>query len=104
MPCSKASGQYHSVKGTIVETIGDLTGASSWKQSGQEEHAAGEAEHNAAKAKGFAEGTANRVSGKVDNVIGAVTGNEERQAKGKSMILFRNRSNVFDRQGSREGG
>lgn len=36
---SKTTGQYHSAKGTVVEAVGNLTGAQSWQQSGQQEHA-----------------------------------------------------------------
>ena len=36
---SKATGQYHSAKGTVVEAVGNLTGAETWQQSGKEEHA-----------------------------------------------------------------
>jgi len=35
---SKATGQYHSAKGTAVEAVGNVTGAQSWQQSGKQEH------------------------------------------------------------------
>jgi uncharacterized protein YjbJ (UPF0337 family) len=79
---SKTSGQFHSAKGTVVETIGNLTGATSWQQSGKQEHAEGEAEYNAAQAKGYAEGTVDRAAGKKDSVVGAVTGDRSQEAQG----------------------
>ena len=79
---SKASGQFHSTKGNVVEAVGNLTGATSWQQSGKEEHAKGEAEYKAAQAKGYAEGTKDRVVGKKDAVVGAVTGDRQQEAEG----------------------
>lgn len=37
----------------------------------------------AAEAKGYAEGTVDRVSGVYDQVAGAITGNDSREASGK---------------------
>ncbi|KAL1937916.1 hypothetical protein VTO73DRAFT_12666 [Trametes versicolor] len=79
---NKSTGQYHSTKGTAVETIGDLTGAQSWAQSGQQEHAAGEAEYDAAQAQGYVQGTKDRVGGRKDAVLGAVTGDRQQEATG----------------------
>ncbi|KAI4517393.1 hypothetical protein K525DRAFT_145306, partial [Schizophyllum commune Loenen D] len=44
----------------------------------------GEGEYNAARAKGYAEGTADRITGKKDNIVGAVTGDSSQQAAGQA--------------------
>ena len=79
---SKTTGQFHSTKGNLVETVGNLTGATSWQQSGKEEHARGEAEYKAAQAKGYAEGTGDRAKGIKDSVVGSVTGDQVQQTEG----------------------
>lgn len=65
-----------------------MTGATSWQQSGKEEHAAGEAEYKAAQTKGYAEGTKDRIGGKKDNIIGAVTGDRSQEVQGMYLEPF----------------
>ncbi|KAG5350678.1 hypothetical protein E4T56_gene16577 [Termitomyces sp. T112] len=79
---SKTSGQFHSVKGNVVEGVGNMTGNTSWQQSGKQEHAAGEAETKSAQTKGYAEGTKDRIGGKKDAVVGAVSGDRSQQTQG----------------------
>ena len=86
---SKASGQYHSLKGTVVETVGDVTGEKSWSESGKQEHATGESEYKAAQAKGYAEGTLDRLGGKKDAVVGAVSGDREQEVSGVYPLSIR---------------
>jgi uncharacterized protein YjbJ (UPF0337 family) len=62
--------------------IGNLTGATSWQKSGKEEHTTGEAEYNAAQAKGYVEGTSDRIQGYKDSVVGAITGDKTQQTQG----------------------
>jgi hypothetical protein len=62
--------------------VGDVTGAKSWTESGKQEHASGETEYNAARAKGYAEGTLDHLGGKKDTVVGAVAGDREQEASG----------------------
>ncbi|KIJ36771.1 hypothetical protein M422DRAFT_260862 [Sphaerobolus stellatus SS14] len=60
---SKTAGEYHSMKGTFVGSVSVIISLS------EKEHAAGEAEYNAARAKGYAEGTADRIGGKKDSIV-----------------------------------
>ncbi|KAI0923568.1 hypothetical protein AcV5_009071 [Taiwanofungus camphoratus] len=85
---NKTTGQYHSLKGTAVETIGDLTGSASWKQSGKDEHAQGEEEYTAAQAKQYAEGAVDRLAGKKDTIIGAITGDRQQEMSGEPRLLL----------------
>ena len=64
-----------------------MTGSTSWQQSGKEEHVSGEAEYDAAQAKGYAEGLKDRVGGYKDSVVGAFKGDEAKQVAGKTITI-----------------
>jgi len=73
--------------GKVEETIGNITGAESFKTSGQERRAQGDTEHREAQAQGYAEGTKDRLVGKKDQVAGAVTSDSSQETAG--MLAFR---------------
>ncbi|GAA5976388.1 hypothetical protein JCM11641_005998 [Rhodosporidiobolus odoratus] len=75
-------GNVNSLAGTAKATVGDAIGIASLSQSGNEQRAAGNAEYKAAQVQGYAEGTADRLGGKIDRVVGAVTGDKEKEASG----------------------
>jgi len=51
---------------------------------------------NAAKAKGYAEGTKDRAGGYMQNVAGAVTGDKEQQARGKTIDVLSGGHTQYD--------
>ncbi|GAA6061311.1 hypothetical protein JCM10212_005425 [Sporobolomyces blumeae] len=79
---SKAMGNVNSYVGGAIATVGDATGIESLSQSGHEQQAKGDAEYAAAQVQGYAEGTADRIGGKIDRVVGAVTGDQAKEAEG----------------------
>ncbi|KAL1746655.1 hypothetical protein HDZ31DRAFT_81040 [Schizophyllum fasciatum] len=80
---SKTSGQFHEKKGSMKETIGNALGLGGTADRGRMEHAEGKGEYNAARAQGWVEGTGDRVTGKKDSVVGAVTGDRSQQHSGE---------------------
>jgi uncharacterized protein YjbJ (UPF0337 family) len=100
----QTTGQYNSLVGGIKEAVGDTTGYTGLAQAGREQKAAGDAEITAARAEGYGsssdiaplpasrvdaeaasvQGTADRLGGKVDHVMGAITGDSAREASGKA--------------------
>jgi uncharacterized protein YjbJ (UPF0337 family) len=66
--------------------IGNVTGQKDWQRDGQAEHRRGEAEYDAARAKGFVEGVGDRISGKKDAVLGALKGDKSQQIQGEHTI------------------
>jgi uncharacterized protein YjbJ (UPF0337 family) len=72
---------YYKILNDVFQ-VGDLTGATSWQQSGRQEHFAGEAEIQAAQAKDYIQGTLDHAQGKLDSIIGAVAGDRSREVHG----------------------
>jgi len=81
---SKVTGNYNSIAGGIKETVGSYTGYTDLEQSGAQQKRDGDAEYQAAQAQGYAEGTVDRASGKVDHVVGAVTGDKQQEMSGSA--------------------
>ncbi|KAH9814380.1 putative Hmp1-mismatch base pair and cruciform DNA recognition protein [Melampsora americana] len=81
---SKLSGNYNSIVGGLKEQVGSALGNQNLQTSGSEQKATGDAEYKAAQAEGYVEGTKDRVGGKVDNILGAVTGDKSKQLDGQA--------------------
>ncbi|ORY83584.1 hypothetical protein BCR35DRAFT_303465 [Leucosporidium creatinivorum] len=81
---SKINAAWNSTVGSIKETYGAAVGASGLEAAGRDQAAQGEVESNAAQAQAYAEGTADRLGGKLDRVVGAVTGDIEQQQAGEA--------------------
>ncbi|KAJ7614225.1 hypothetical protein DFH06DRAFT_1484348 [Mycena polygramma] len=60
-----------------------MTGTTSWQKWGRDKHMAGEAEIQAAEAQALVQGTVDPAHGKMDAVVGAVTGDRARQVEDK---------------------
>ena len=82
-PNSRISGRFHSTKGAVRETVGRTIGWHGLEIRGQAERAAGNAEYNAARTKGYAKATGSRIAGKKDQVLGFATGNGAREGAGE---------------------
>ncbi|KAE9397587.1 mismatched base pair and cruciform DNA recognition protein [Gymnopus androsaceus JB14] len=78
----KTSGNFHSVKGTVVDTIGQAINSTEWQKAGKEEHAKGEAETKAAETEGWIQGTVDQVKGYTKNLVGAATDDKSKQVEG----------------------
>ncbi|KAK9803555.1 hypothetical protein WJX73_009114 [Symbiochloris irregularis] len=90
--CSVAGDEYILLQagcrawaqGQAEKLVGDVTGANDWKASGEKHIAEGNSEVKAAQAKGYAEGTKDRVHGKVQELGGKITGDNSKEAEGKA--------------------
>ncbi|KAL7007262.1 hypothetical protein EMMF5_003101 [Cystobasidiomycetes sp. EMM_F5] len=84
---SKANASYNQTVGSAKQTVGslvDTTLGTDLQQQGQTQYNEGVAEQKAAEAEGYIKGTADRVEGKINNVVGAVTGDRQQQAEGQT--------------------
>ncbi|WVQ71278.1 hypothetical protein IAR50_000804 [Cryptococcus sp. DSM 104548] len=90
---SKTNGQINSIVGTgkvlvgnVIESgyaaVGGSTEPSSFTTEGQKQHDQGEAEITAAQARNYVEGVGDRLEGKKDSIVGAVTGDKTQQTSG----------------------
>jgi hypothetical protein len=64
-----------------------VTGSTNWKESGRNEHTAGESEINVAKTKNWGEGVIDRAVGKKDAVVGSMTSGRSQEVAGELPLL-----------------
>lgn len=68
--------------------MGSVTRSTNLQSSGQQERAQGNTEYEAARSKGYAEGTQDRVGGAKDSVVGSATGDQQQQAQGWLLLVL----------------
>ncbi|QRV75468.1 CsbD domain-containing protein [Ceratobasidium sp. AG-Ba] len=85
MAPSRIGGQFKSVTGSLQRAVGTLVRAHGVAGRGRDRHNRGVAEVQAAKARGYASGTSDRVRGKGHSILGGITGNRKRQARGNAL-------------------
>ncbi|CAE6364306.1 unnamed protein product [Rhizoctonia solani] len=85
MAPSRVRGQIKSVSGSLQRAVGSLVRAHGFAGRGRDRHNRGVAEMQAAKARGYASGTSDRVRGKGHSILGGITGNRRRQARGNAL-------------------
>ncbi|KAG0152316.1 hypothetical protein CROQUDRAFT_649687 [Cronartium quercuum f. sp. fusiforme G11] len=70
--------------GNAKEKLGSMLGYEGLEHSGAQQKCKGDAEYKAAQVEGYAEGTKDRVEGKINNVIGSVTDDKSKQFEGQA--------------------
>ncbi|KAL3158374.1 hypothetical protein ABBQ38_010613 [Trebouxia sp. C0009 RCD-2024] len=80
---SRASGNTKSTIGSIKENVGGLV-SDQWAADGKAQRTEGDAEVEAAKTKGYAEGAGDSLAGGVKKNMAKVTGNDAKQAEGEA--------------------
>jgi uncharacterized protein YjbJ (UPF0337 family) len=81
---SKTSGNAKAAQGAVRENLGKVIGSNEQQMKGAAKREEGNAEHDAAQAKGWMEGAKDNVMGTVKDTIGSLTGNTQQQAEGKA--------------------
>ncbi|KAF8602831.1 hypothetical protein BDV93DRAFT_523689 [Ceratobasidium sp. AG-I] len=85
MAPSRMGGQLKSVSGSVQRAVGTLVRAHGFAGRGRDRHNRGVAEVQAAKARGYASGTGDVARGKGHSILGGITGNRARQARGNAI-------------------
>ncbi|DBB03107.1 hypothetical protein WJX77_004682 [Trebouxia sp. C0004] len=80
---SRAGGNAKSTAGSIKENLGGLV-SDQWAAEGKQQRVEGDAEVEAAKTKGYAEGAGDSLAGGLKKNLHKVTGNDAKQAEGEA--------------------
>ncbi|KAB5589848.1 hypothetical protein CTheo_6708 [Ceratobasidium theobromae] len=82
---SRFRGRMISMSGSLQSAVGTLVRAHGFAGRGRDRHRRGLAEIRAAKSRGYVSGTSDRVRGKGHSILGGISGNRRRQARGNAM-------------------